>query len=131
MVGGHRQRSLTLESSSGEDYSGNDDSRMPSGVEGSGVAPLPRNLRHRVPANTESTLPSAQTPPVGAAGGAGSAVRQERVLVAPPAEGELPQLHQQYRRRETPPAPSQKREAGARRRLEFKDATPAQALQAA
>src|SRR5438105_11588347 len=131
MVGGHRQRSLTLESSSGEDYSGNDDSRMPSGVEGSGVAPLPRNLRHRVPANTESTLPSALTPPVGAAGGAGLADRQERVLVAPPAEGELPQLHQQYRRRETPPASSQEREAGARRRLEFEDATPAQALQAA
>src|SRR5437868_2699803 len=131
MVGGHRQDSLTLGSSSGEDYSGNDDSRMPSSAEGSGVAPLPRNLRHRVPGNTESTLPSAQTPPVGAAGGAESVVRQERVLAAPQAEGELPQLHQQYRRREMPPAPSQEREAGARRRLEFEDATPAQALQAA
>src|SRR5438132_726902 len=131
MVGGHRQNSLTFGSSSGEDYSGNDDSRMPSGAEGSGVAPLPRNLHHRVPANTESTLPSAQTPPAGAAGGAESVVRQERVLAAPRAEGELPQLHQQYRRRETPPAPSQEREAGARRRLEFEDATPAQALQAA
>ena len=75
MVGGHRQDSLTLESSSGEDYSGDDGSRVPSGAGGSGEAPLPRNLRHRVPANTESTLPSAQTPPVGAAGGAGSAVR--------------------------------------------------------
>src|SRR5207253_1322865 len=34
-------------------------------------------------------------------------------------------------RRETPPGPSQEREAGARRRLEFEDAIPAQALQAA
>src|SRR5438128_12484624 len=131
MVGGHRQDSLTLGSSSWEDYSGNDDSRMPSGAEGSGAAPLPRNLRHRVPANTGSTLPSAQTPPAGAAGGAESVVRQGRVLAAPLAGGELPQLHQQYGRRETPPAPSQEREAGARRRLEFEDATPAQALQAA
>ena len=119
MVGGHRQNSLTLGSSSGEDYSGSGDSRMPSGAEGSGAAPLPRNLRHRVPANTESTLPSAQTPPAGAVGGAESMVRQERVHAAPPAGGEPPQLHQQYGRRETPPAPSQEREAGARRRLEF------------
>ena len=112
MVGGHRQDSLTLESSSEENYSGDGGSRMPSDAEGFGAVPRPQNLRHRAPTYTESTLPSARTPPAGAAGGAELVVRQERVLAAPEAEGELPQLHQQYRRRETPPAPSQEREIG-------------------
>src|SRR5438105_4026116 len=104
---------------------------MPSDAEGFGAVPRPQNLRHRAPTYTESTLPSARTPPAGAAGGAESVPRQERSFAAPVAEGELLPLQRQHRRRETPPAPSQEREAGARHRLEFEDATPAQALQAA
>src|SRR5206468_9589331 len=83
------------------------------------------------PAYTESTLPSAQSPPVGAVGGAEPVVHQERSLATSLAEVNRPQPHQQPRRRETPPVPSQEREAGARHHLEFEDATPAQALQAA
>ena len=131
MVGGHRQGSPARESSSEEDHSGDDSPRVPSGVGGSGANIGLQNPHHRVPAHTESTLPSAQSPPAGAAGGAEPVVRQERSLATLLAEVDRPQPHQQPRRRETPPAPSQEREAGARRRLEFEGATPAQALQAA
>src|SRR6266511_936468 len=131
MVGGHRYGSPALESSSEGDHSGDGGPRVPSGAGGSGAVLGPQNPHHRVPTYTESTLPSAQSPPAGATGGAEPVVRQERSLATSLAEVDRPQPHQQPRRRETPPVPSQEREAGARRRLEFEDATPAQALQAA
>ena len=131
MVEGHRQGSPTLESSSEGDHSGDGGPREPSGAEGSGAVLGPQNPHHRVPAYTESTLPSVQSPPVGAAGGAEPVVRRGRSLATLLAEVERPQPHQHPRRREMPPAPSQEREAGAHHRLEFEDTTPAQALQAA
>src|SRR6266540_3794286 len=115
MVRGHRQGSLAPESSSEGDHRGDGVPRVPSGAEGSGAVLGPQNPHHRVPAYTESTLPSAQSPPAGAAGGAEPVVRQERSLATSLAGVERPQPHQQPRRRETPPAPSQEREAGARR----------------
>src|SRR6266540_2674940 len=101
MVGGHRQGSPALESPSEGDHSGDGGPRVPSGAEGSGAVLGPQNPHHRVPAYTESTLPSAQSPPAGAAGGAEPVVRQGRSHAASLAEGEHPQSHQQPRRSET------------------------------
>ena len=76
MVGGHHQGSPARESSSEEDHSGDGGPWVPSDVEGSGADLGPQNPHHRVPANTESTLPLAQSPPEGATGGAEPVVCQ-------------------------------------------------------
>ena len=125
MVGGHRRGSPAC-GSSPEDSSGEDGPRAFSAP----VGHAPRNPRHRVPACAQLSQPSVRPPSRGATGGSNSGAHPEQ-SPAPSLAGDGPPRRQHPRRQAAPSAPSPERGAEARRRLEFGDATPAQALQAA
>src|SRR5438105_5889198 len=125
MVGGHRRVS-PARGSSPEDSSGEDGPRAVSAP----VGRAPRNPRRRVPACAQLSQPSVRPPPREATGGSNSGAHPEQSPV-PSLAGDGPPRRQHPRRQAAPSAPSPERGAEARRRLEFGDATPAQALQAA
>src|SRR6266540_687970 len=125
MVGGHR-RGSPARGSSPEDSSGEDGPRAFSAP----VGRAPRNPRRRVPACAQLSQASVRPPSREATGGSNTGAHPEKSPV-PSLAGDRPPRRQHPRRQAAPSAPSPERGAEARRRLEFGDATPAQALQAA
>ncbi len=126
MVGGHR-RGSPARGSSPEDSSGENRPRAFSAL----VGRAPRNPRRRVPACAQLSQPSVRPPSREATGGSNSGAHPEQSPVPSLAGAGSPPRRQHPRRQAAPSAPSPERGAEARRRLEFGDATPAQALQAA